>query len=62
MVVRRKRRQVGRKWKWESVCPTCGSDRSSLLGSSHDYMIDCPKCRPGPSGRNGKKDEAETVV
>jgi len=36
--------------KMDLICPTCGSDKSGLLGCSHDFILDCPKCRKGFTG------------
>src|ERR1700754_4867104 len=36
-------------WK----CDRCGADKSDLLGHAHDFVIDCPQCRPGPQGVPG---------
>jgi len=31
-------------------CPRCGASRKELLGVVHDWINDCPECRPGPQG------------
>ncbi len=39
---------------WSITCPRCGEDRKGLLGCSHDYLYDCPKCRSGVSGYSSR--------